>query len=136
GPWGERAGPLLTPRVRESAGPRPAQASGSALPTWEVGDGAPRRRYRRRHDGARSPDRRRRAAAGVAAAAPDEPARPRQRGRGVGPAPELRGDGPLEAEPGARAAPGRAPRHPAAGAQRPAAGRRVRARVPGAVAGG
>ena len=71
-----------------------------------------------------------RAPAAVAAPPRPEPARPRRRGRRLGPAPELRRDRSLPAVAGDAAAPRRAPRRPAARPQRPAAGRRARPRLP------
>ena len=79
-------------------------------------------------------DRRRGPAAGLAPAAPAQPARPVGRGRGVRPPPELRGDGSVEAQPRARAPPGRAPRRAAARAELAAARGGLLAGVPGAVA--
>ena len=66
----------------------------------------------------------------VAAPPRAEPARPRERGRRLRPAPELRRDRARPAVAGAAAAPGRAPRRPAARPQRPAARRRARPRLP------
>src|SRR5262249_54158648 len=66
----------------------------------------------------------------LADGAPGEPARPRARGGRVLASPQLRGDGPGEAEPRDGAPARRGARSPAPRAQRAAARRRLRPRLP------